>query len=41
MSAAKDEPAVIASSAAAKTIFFMTIPITLKQSNSEGPQGQR
>jgi hypothetical protein len=37
MSAAKDEPAVIASTAATKTIFFMTIPIALKQSNFEGP----
>jgi hypothetical protein len=29
ISAAKAEPAVIASVAATKTIFFMTIPITL------------
>ena len=40
-SAAKAEP-VIARSAATKTIFFMTIPITLKdQSDFRRPQGKR
>src|SRR5260370_13911626 len=41
ISAAKAEPAVIASTAATKTIFFMTIPITFAkdQSSSDAPHG--
>src|SRR5664279_969301 len=40
ISAANDEPAVIASTAAAKTSFFMTIPITLKTAQFPTPQGE-
>ena len=40
ISAANDEPAVIASTAAAKTSFFMTIPITLKTAQFPTPQGK-
>jgi hypothetical protein len=41
ISAAKAEPAVIASTAATKTIFFMTIPITFAkdQSSPTPPKG--
>ena len=39
ISAAKAEPAVIASTAATKTSFFMTIPITFKNSPVPTPQG--
>src|SRR5258708_39375774 len=38
ISAAKAEPAAIASTAAAKTSFFMTVPIQ-KQPSSGAPQG--
>jgi hypothetical protein len=39
ISAANDEPAVIASTAAAKTSFFMTIPITSKTAQFRRPEG--
>src|ERR1700722_3702236 len=41
ISAANDEPAVIASTAAAKTSFFMTIPTTLKTAQFRPPKGKR
>src|ERR1700739_4192864 len=40
ISAANDEPADTASSAAAKTSFFMTIPITLKTAQFPTPPGE-
>ncbi len=41
ISAAKAEPAAIASTAAAKTSFFMTIPITLKSPVPAPPGGKQ